>query len=226
MAKPDPMACAEVVLELPFLASGALDEGLRRRLEEHLEGCPACRIEAARCRAERERLRAEAAPAAAPHPAQLARLLERLDEPADDDGSEPVTRRALRLGLGGTPPAARWLIAAQLVALAGLGVWAARPARVAPPEAAFHTLSAPVAASPRGALRVVFAPETSEAELRALLLSARAEIVGGPSPAGAYTLALDAAGATEPIAEALALLRADPHVRLAEPVAGHDAPRR
>ena len=180
-------------------------------------------------------MRAEAAPAAAPHPAQLARLLARLDAaPADPDDEvdggapPPAAARGRRRGraFAGTPPAARWLIAAQLVALAGLALYSARPAAAPLPRTGYRTLSAATAAAPRGVLRVVFAPGTSEAELRALLLSVRAEIVGGPSAAGAYTLALDGAGAAEPVDEVLGLLRADPRIRFAEPAVGTDAPPR
>lgn len=223
--------CSEVVLELPWLASGALDADRRRDLESHLERCPACRAEAERCRAERAQLRAEAAPAAAPHPAQLARLLERLDdapEEAEDDGAlrpAPAPRPRRRRLWSRTPPVARWLIAAQLVALAGLGLYAARP-EPAPPDPRFRALSAPAAAPARGVVRVVFTASASEAEIRALLLSVRAEIVGGPSAVGAYTLALDGAGAAEPVDVVLGLLRADARVRLAEPVVGRDAPPR
>jgi hypothetical protein len=171
-------------------------------------------------------LRAEAAPAAAPHPAQLAALLARLDEAPGEDTEEvanaPEPRRRRRPLWSATPRAARWLIAAQLAALAGLGYLAATPAETA--GAGYRTLSAPVApAAAHGVLRVVFAPGTSEAELRALLLSVRAQIVAGPSAVGAYTLALDGGGAAEPVEPVLELLRADVHVRLAEPVVGHDA---
>lgn len=223
MSVSDRRDCAEVVLLLPWLASGAIDSEDRRRVEAHLEACATCRAEAERCRVERARLRAEVGAAPAPHPAQLERLLARLDtdEGEDDDaGAAPPRRR--RSLLARTPAAARWLIAAQLVALAGLGFFASRPAFV--PGAAFRTLSAPAAAAPaRGALRVVFAPEASEAEVRALLLSVRAQIVAGPSALGVYTLALDGAGAPDPVGVALGLLRADARVRLAEAVAGDDA---
>ncbi len=226
--------CAEVALALPWLASGALEEAERRELEHHLEGCAACRAEAARCRAERERLRAEVGPAAAPHPAQLERLLARLDRgPADEDDEDddevaaaPGPPAARRPGaFARTPGAVRWLIAAQLVALAGLGYLAARPTGA--PAASFRTLASPARVEPaRAAVRVVFAPATSEAEIRALLLSVRAQVVAGPSAIGVYTLALDGAGAPEPVAVALELLRRDPRVRLAEPVVGADgAPR-
>ena len=66
-------------------------------------------------------------------------------------------------------------------------------------------------------VRVVFAPTATEAELRRILLEVRGEVVGGPSPLGAYTIAVPGG---EPLELVLEHLRADAHVRFAEPVAG------
>ena len=67
-------------------------------------------------------------------------------------------------------------------------------------------------------LRVVFAEDASELELRRLLLDNGCEIVAGPSSAGAYTLRTSEQG---PVSEELiARLRADERVRLVEAVPG------
>lgn len=140
------------------------------------------------------------------------------------------------------PPAVRWALALQaaaVLALAlGLGsLLAARdpaPAGAAPAvpadltsapsdptsaaEPGYRTLAAPAPpATGEGlAVRAVFSPTASERELRRLLLAAGARFAGGPSPAGVYTLEI--AGDEAAAAAALALLRRDPHVELAEPV--------
>jgi hypothetical protein len=82
----------------------------------------------------------------------------------------------------------------------------------------FRTLAAPPppAAGEGLAVRAVFSPTASEEELRRLLLAAGARFAGGPSPAGVYTL--EVAGDPEEAAAALARLRRDPRVELAEPV--------
>ncbi len=221
-----PAPCREVVELLPWLAGGTLEPAERAQVEQHLASCAACREEAERCRDERQLLRAQAAPSPSPHPTHLDRLFVRIER-GDGLGEEGDGQTAPAAGplaprrqswLRRTPAPARWLLAAQLAALAGLGFWTLQERADAPP--AFRTLGA--ATAPAGDLRVVFAPTTSEAELRALLLSIRAILVAGPSAAGAYTLALPADESRE---AALALLRADPRVRLAEIAAGRDAPR-
>ncbi|MCL4836405.1 MAG: zf-HC2 domain-containing protein [Thermoanaerobaculia bacterium] len=220
-----PASCREVVELLPWLAGGALEPAELALVERHLEGCAACREEAARCRAERGLLRAEAAPPPVPHPAQLERLFDRIDrgEGPEDEGDEtarPAARTRRAGWLRRTPAPARWLLAAQLAALAGLGLWTLwdRPDI----EPSFRTLGVAAAPAPAGDLRVVFSPTASEAEIRSLLLSMRAVVVAGPSPAGAYTLVLPADESRD---AAVDLLRADPRIRLAEAVVGRDATR-
>jgi hypothetical protein len=94
------------------------------------------------------------------------------------------------------------------------------------PPGRFRTLTSAVPESPRApAIRVVFRPDLREAELRRLLLEARAEIVGGPSPLGAYALSLGFTASGESPEAVLALLRADPRVLLAEPIVGGDGER-
>ena len=163
--------------------------------------------------------------APSPHPAQLESLLARLDRgEVGAEESPRRERRESRLGALGraTPGPVRWLVAAQFAAL--LLLFLAGPG-IGPRPVTFRTLSE--AAEPRtAAVRIVFAPEVTEAEIRRVLLEARAEIVAGPSPLGAYTLALGPASAGESTEAVLELLRARPSVRFAEPVAGADAPRR
>ena len=82
----------------------------------------------------------------------------------------------------------------------------------------FETLSdAPALgiADPAAArLRVVFAPDAPVSHVSALLYSAGARVVGGPSSAGVYTIDVPAA-ASGPVLERL---RADGQVRFAESV--------
>jgi hypothetical protein len=65
-------------------------------------------------------------------------------------------------------------------------------------------------------VRAVFAPEMRLADLQALLERAHLRIVNGPSAEGVLTLALVAA--SDDAAQALAILRADPAARFAEPI--------
>jgi anti-sigma factor RsiW len=216
---------------LPWFVAGTLGDGEAAEVRRHLESCVACRAEFDDCRDLADRVAREAASAPVAHPARLTRLLARLEADDRDRRHLDEARRApgrLRLWLRRTPRGARWVLAGQAAALAVLALLLGRSGgpEVAPPGDAFRTLSAAREAVPARRVRVVFAPETPEREIRALLLGLRAELVAGPSSLGAYTLALEPASAGEPGDAELVLLRADPRVRLAEPIGGDDATRR
>jgi anti-sigma factor RsiW len=199
---------------LPWLVNETLEPDEREGVESHLAACGECRGEAERCRALEALVRsAEVAPS--PHPAQLAQLMRRIDE-AERKSKRP---RLVRL-LGVQRVNVWWALAAQaavLVVLLGVVFWPSPPSR-------FRTLSDPAppaaAAAAQRQVRVVFAPTATEAELRRVLLEVRGEVVGGPSPLGAYTIGVPAGPGAEPLPLVLEHLRADPHVRFAEPVAG------
>jgi hypothetical protein len=91
----------------------------------------------------------------------------------------------------------------------------------------YRTLSSepkPVSAD-RVPLRLVFAEDITERELRALLLPLGATIVQGPSPIGVYTVEIPLAEATsERLPPMLKRLRAHPKVSLAEPVSSEQVP--
>jgi hypothetical protein len=142
-------------------------------------------------------------------PQILARVLGQLDDVPQEapDGDEPVVvvrerqareaaaRRAgpgwfeglrERLQWSMTPPLARAAIAAQFALLLGLTV-ALTLGGTEPEEAGYETVSGQVV----GDYTLTFAPGVSEAEVRTLLLEARASIVAGPSAIGLYTIAFD-----------------------------------
>jgi anti-sigma factor RsiW len=220
---------------LPWYANGTLDEGERRTVEEHAERCAGCREEIAADRRLGEALGQEEIAAPAPHPAQLARLMERLDAPSGaEEPAEPVRLLArLRALLGDTPAPVRWALAAQLAlvvgvlgfaGLGGLSGRGSRPAAAAP--ASFRTLSSPdpetAAAAPDTVrLRVMFAEQTPERQIRELVLGLGGRIAGGPSPLGAYVVEVPAG--RDALTVVLAHLRSRPEIELAEPVAGEPA---
>ncbi|HEX9671614.1 MAG TPA: zf-HC2 domain-containing protein [Thermoanaerobaculia bacterium] len=226
----------ELELLLPWYVNGTLEAAERTALEDHLAGCPRCRGELAREEGLAATLRAAEDVAPAPHPAQLARLLGRLDgEPRAE--RPPRRRPAARLAAlwAGTPRPVRWAVAAQallvLVLAAVTGwraeVWGADSVREAAAVenggAEFRTLAdeAP-AAAPAGAarLRVLFAEETSAGAVRAILQRVGGRIVDGPSPLGVYTVEVPAGPAADPLEVVLDHLRAQPEVRFAGEAAG------
>jgi anti-sigma-K factor RskA len=209
----------------PWYANGTLGTDERERFERHLESCSDCRRAVDQCRDLARSYPAADGPA--PHPARVARLLERIDSGGGEALGPPRPKRG-RFGrlLRSTPRPVRWLVAVQAAVLVVAAASALLSGeRAASSGAPFRTLSA-AAARESGDLRVVFVPEAGERDIRRLLLGARAEIVGGPTPVGAYTIELDASPAGASVGEALELLRASALVRLAEPIgAGRAASR-
>lgn len=237
------LAHDEVRELLPWWANRTLEPDERRAVEHHLARCAACRAEAA----DERRLAAlfdgagEAA-APLPHPRCFDRLMERLDRDeeraavAPSPALAPATARHRKIA----PETLRRLVAVEAAALLVLAVALAvvllrDPPPAAPvgadPAAGMPTAAAPafrtLGADPGGAatepgtrrLRVVFAADAPEAALRELLLEIRGRLIDGPSPLGAYTVAVPAGPADEPLALILEHLRSRPEVRLAEPVA-------
>ncbi|HEV8240732.1 MAG TPA: zf-HC2 domain-containing protein [Thermoanaerobaculia bacterium] len=199
---------------LPWLVNETLEPAEHAAVEAHLAVCGECRLETERCRALQLEVRsAEVAPS--PHPAQLAQLMRRVDE-VERTSRRP---RLVRL-LGARKVNVWWALAAQaaaVVVLLAVIFWPSPPSR-------FRTLSDPAPpvtmTASQQQVRVVFTPNATEAEMRRVLLEVRGEVVGGPSPLGAYTIAVPGGAEAEPLALVLDHLREDPHVRFAEPVAG------
>lgn len=196
---------------LPWYVNGTLPDGERRKVEEHLSACPRCQEELAACRGIGEAVSRREEVAPAPHPAQLSRLMARIDE-------EENVLRGLRALFAATPRAVRFALAAQLAAvllLAGALLRRPEPA----PSPLFHTLSSPEpAAEAATRIRIVFAEGTTEKEIREVLLKVRGQVVGGPSPFGVYTV--EVPSSPDPLDSVLAHLRSQKGVSLAEPVAG------
>ncbi len=136
-----------------------------------------------------------------------------------------------------TPRRMRQLLAAELaaiLALASILGWHLRaPVAPAPAVAAttapteYHTLSsdAPVVVAPGTApLRVLFAEGATAARIQQILAGIRGQITAGPSPVGAYVVAVPAGPSADPVELVLAHLRAQPEVSFAERVAGSGVP--
>ena len=156
---------------LPWYVNGTLDDDERVQVEHHLAECAPCRQEAAWLRA----------------------VQEQFAEQADKDEVSPTLRRLHRrvARLHGAPRAASawhgrektlaWLAALQAALILGLSVIVLHPQ-----HDSYRTLSAP--GSQDALLVVMFDPRTREAQMRELVRSSHARIVGGPTEVGAYVL--------------------------------------
>jgi hypothetical protein len=187
---------------LPWYVNNTLEADEAAAVESHLESCGECRseLEAERMLA----LRVASAPLDVAHGwALLDRTLPERKVPA----SLPLPLHRRRISVG-------WAAAAQAAAAVAI-VFAAvaldRPA----PQATYHALGSASAAGTGNAI-ILFAPGTSEREMRGLVDGADARIVDGPTASGAYVLRV--ARARE---AALAQLRQSQRITLAEPI---DAP--
>ncbi len=205
---------------LPWYAAGSLSDSEAARVQQHLRDCPACRAELAWQR----RLLETAAPlpAGLDQERALARLMPRLDQAeAPDQLAQPVAKPSpavqppFRLAsavldwLRGHGDWRGWAIAAQAAVIVVLAAHLL-PAG-APP--AYHALGSAPAATPD--VLVVFKPDASVHDMQRLLKAAGARLAGGPTATGAWLLDVD----PPQRAAAIALLRADPAVELAEALA-------
>jgi len=207
----------EISALLPWYVNGSIGEQDRRRVDAHLTLCAGCRDELSQERRIHEGM--SAAPSVEYMPAaSLKRLQARLDAvaPASDTlRNRRVSSAAVRSGRRRAP---RPGLLAASVALAAVGLsllaadgWVRFRTQTSEPRYRTVTTSAP---RPAGeVIRAVFAPNTSVAELQAVLDEAQLRIVSGPTEAGVYSLA---ATSGRPVNTSLALLRADPAVRFAE----------
>jgi hypothetical protein len=110
-----------------------------------------------------------------------------------------------------TPIWARWLLAAQLAAIAILGTSLATDDRVA----SYRTLGVSNPSTQvRDAFAVMFDPSVTESEMRQIMLRVGARVVDGPTRTGVFVLEVPEGRAVQ----ALQVLRAEPAVRLAEPL--------
>jgi len=210
---------------LPWLANGTLTDEPARAVREHLSHCGACRSEyAAQVRLAQTMREDGSGDVLFPADASFQKLLGRIeDEPAPTalsaSASSSLSARPARLRLlpGRT---VRWLAAAVIVEALGLGfaVWALQTQSRA--AASYVTLSAPAPAYGSGSyVRVVFEPGVSLSDLQQLLGRIGARMVDGPTPAGVFTLGFSNPAATDAeLEKRAAALRADPHVRFAEPL--------
>lgn len=204
---------------LPWRVNGTISAADATRLDLHLRDCAQCRRDLETERALARRLAAEPVVDYAPQ-AGLSRMLRRLDEvpaPADDTRRgwwSRMRRRAYRSGDSYAGSARAFRVQSAAMAVLGLTVaWLVlRPA--SPPE--YRTLAASATATAQ--LQIVFADDATAGEMRALLDRVGGRVVGGPSRAGVFLVALREGAPTPVAAErdvqaAVAVLGAEPAVR-------------
>ncbi|ATQ76939.1 hypothetical protein CR152_22295 [Massilia violaceinigra] len=194
---------------LPWFVNGTLDDAEAESVRAHLPHC-------AQCAGEVEWQRqlhavAPGEPAGLDPERALARLMPRL---GPQERAAPAAANGLRAWLGGG-----WMP----WALAGQGALIALMAfQVIAPGAkgdGYQALSNGEKA-PAGAMVVMFRPDASLRDVQRILHASGARVVDGPTVTGAFVLGAP----QERQAGALAALRADPAVQLAEALTPRSAP--
>jgi hypothetical protein len=185
---------------LPWYASGRLEEADRLVVEEHLSACAECRKQLTIER----RLIQEFRDFAPEIDAGWARMRRRISPaPARTSQPNPVWRIARH-------PAVATLAAAQVAFLvlgAATLLWLSRPT--------YQALGSS-SPSPTADVIVMFRADATVEDVKSTLKSANASIVDGPTDADAYLLRVP----KRQRELALARLRADDDVQMAEPIDG------
>jgi hypothetical protein len=181
---------------LPWFVTGRLSKDDSQRIERHLEACAACRAELAEQRELCMHVRRGEPVMLAPQ-ASLQKMLARLDDDASTEfGIEmpPEAASDVTATKQHKPVGYRWLAVAAAVQTVAIGLlltllWQQTSQVMTAPR--FATLSSSSAIPANGTLlRVVFKPETTVDDVKALLLSLDAQVIAGPTEAGVYTLRL------------------------------------
>ena len=201
---------------IPWVVNGSATPVQRRRLDAHLAACDDCRLELVRQRELQSAIVSGPSPAIGDVDDSLQRLFARIDRARDEAGSAPVETPRREARHVGASTVTHWLTAAVVVeALAVVLLGIGLVARSDPPQG-YVTLSQ-VPDAPRGAtIRIVPAPSLRIAELQRQLQALNLQVVAGPNSVGAYDLAPQA---EQPARELqISTLRADPGLRLVEPI--------
>lgn len=197
---------------LPWFVNGTLGEREAAEVRAHVQHCAQCAGDVAWQR--QLQAAAPAEPSGLDAERALARLMPRLG-PQESAAPRAASRAAgLRAWFGdGWMP---WALAGQCALITVLVIQ-----MIAPPggRADYQALGK-LAPAPPGTIVVIFRPDASLREVQRTLLESGARVVDGPTVTGAFVLSVPAQGQSD----ALAVLRADAGVQLAEALSPRSAP--
>ena len=199
-----------VQLLLPWRGNALLSAAEAARVDAHVRQCPRCQADLAW----QARLRLTGADVAPPGLAPIEQRWAALREQVsgDEARSRPAPRTVPRRSAPKGWSFAWGAQAGLLVALGIAAVW------MLPGGVASYRGLAAAPASPAANAIVVFRPDASEAQIRAALRAAGAQLVGGPTVTDAYLLHLQQADQA-----ALSALRGQAGVAQAESLVGGTA---
>jgi anti-sigma factor RsiW len=207
----NPDAHAEVQVLLPWYVSGRLEADEHALVEAHLAACGRC---AAEVEAER---RLQAAHVGIETPGDVERSLAALrtrmaaSRPAAQPAPAPIAGGPRGWPWRRVPGWLQGALALQFAVIVGLAGWL-----LATPEGDYRVLGSSAAS---GNVVVKFRADAAERDIRRALRASGARLVDGPTSTDAYLLAVPEGQE----ATAIARLRAEPHVLLAESLGGGGA---
>jgi anti-sigma factor RsiW len=207
----NPDAHAEVQVLLPWYVTGRLEAGELAQIEAHLAACPRC---AAEVEAER---RLQAAHLGIETPGDVERSLAALrtrmaaSRPAAQPALAPSAHAPRAGWWRGAPGWLQGALALQFAVIVGLAGWL-----LASPEGDYRVLGSGAAS---GNVVVKFRADAAEQDIRQALRASGARLVDGPTSTDAYLLVVPAGQE----ASAIARLRAQPQVVMAESLGGGGA---
>jgi hypothetical protein len=214
---------AEAWAMLPWLANGRLPASDREWVEAHVAQCAECRgeLEAQRkvaTQIHKDKLHRDASPdTGTDEQRSFNKLWARIEA---SESAAPAASAATVGSVSRTSRTVRWLVAAVVVQGFGLALFGFNALRndasrfVTVAEVPAQRLNAP-------AVRLVFAPAASMADINTLLTHQGLSIVSGPGSSGNFTaeLSADAVASGASADSVAAVISKDPNVTFAQPVA-------
>lgn len=208
---------------IPWYVNGTLSAAESAAVEQHMAVCEQCQSEALRCQSLASQLPTPQE-IWKPTPAHFADILANVDKleaetvkpNASRTKATPGFFRRISAWLSQTPSPVRWTLAFETLAFAALALFLVLPNSPFPKSnGVFETLSNAESPTTKGkSIRLVFSEDMTTGELFDLLIQAKAQIRQGPSEVGSYTAEV----ASKDEASSLSVLRANPKVRLVQPV--------
>jgi hypothetical protein len=220
----------EVWANIPWVVNERLSGRERERAERHFETCATCRTELDHQRKLRGVVLLETNIEVVPN-ASLHKLLARIDsgqepipvagEPVEEATVVPFPERVSEISRAKTVRT-RWLVAAVVVQAVALTVLASAFVHGGgAAEGDAYRVRSSVSHLPLDTIaRVVFASETTSAEMQSLLVGCRLQVTDGPTESGVYSVRsanVSAVAAAVSAESAAACLRTSGAVRFAEP---------
>ena len=173
---------------VPWYANGTLSPEERVQVEEHLKTCSECQREVQWLQSVSTSM-AEIPEVAPDAGASFAKTLAAIDH--SESAKTPVRSswfaNWFNMIWNPSVPVARFVFAAQLILIVGLGIYSFRPQNIKP---GFATLSGSEKTTGGARLTINFAPDATVKQINETLTAIGARIVSGPSALGMYVVEL------------------------------------